>query len=115
MCGKFTQMATSGEVQYFSQPLTGEVGAYAPVTVTPMRFAKIMRLSVNGKRELVSMRWGFAGKGDASPSRPKHMHARSETVDRLPTFADAFAHARGILMVQTFNEGEELPNGKTKQ
>jgi putative SOS response-associated peptidase YedK len=61
------------------------------------------------------MRWGFAGKDDGNPGRPKHMHARAETVERLRTFAQAFAHARGILVVQTFNEGEELPNGKTKQ
>jgi putative SOS response-associated peptidase YedK len=43
------------------------------------------------------------------------MHARSETIDSLPTFAEAFRHGRGILVVHTFNEGEELPNGKTKQ
>ena len=43
------------------------------------------------------------------------MHVRSETIDTRRTFAHAFADARGILMVHTFNEGEELPNGKTKQ
>ena len=80
-----------------------------------MCLAKIMRLNADGERELVSMRWGFAGKEDANPGRPKHMHARAETVERLPTFAQSFAHARGILMVRTFNEGEELPSGKTKQ
>jgi putative SOS response-associated peptidase YedK len=80
-----------------------------------MRFANVMRLNTDGERELAPMRWGFAGKDDANPSRPKHMHARAETVHRLPTFADAFAHRRGILMVHTFNEGEELPGGKTKQ
>ena len=80
-----------------------------------MRFANIIRLNAAGEREVLSMRWGFAGKGDINPSRPKHMHARCETVDRLPTFANAFAHGRGILVVHTFNEGKELPNGKTKQ
>ena len=80
-----------------------------------MRLANIMRLNADGERELVSMRWGFAGKDDSNPSRPKHMHARAETIDRLRTFAHGFANARGILMVHTFNEGEELPNGKTKQ
>ncbi len=80
-----------------------------------MRFAHIMRLGTDGQREMVAMRWGFADKNAAAPSQPKHMHARGETVDRLPTFADAFAQARGILMVRTFNEGEELPNGRTKQ
>lgn len=61
------------------------------------------------------MRWGFADKRAANPARPKHMHARAETADTLPTFANAFAHARGVLMVHTFNEGEALLNGKTKQ
>jgi putative SOS response-associated peptidase YedK len=80
-----------------------------------MRFANIIRLNEAGQREVVSMRWGFAGKGDANSIRPKHMHARSETIDRLPTFANAFTQGRGILVVHTFNEGEELSNGKTKQ
>ena len=71
MCGKFTQMASWGEVHAFSQPLTAN-SAEEIVVSTPMRFASIMRLNVQGEREMVSMRWGFAGKGDASPSRPKH-------------------------------------------
>jgi putative SOS response-associated peptidase YedK len=115
MCGKFTQLSSWRQVHDFSQPLAGIGGADALVVCTPMRFANILRLDAAGKREVASMRWGFAGKGDANPGRPKHMHARGETVDRLPTFAEAFASARGILLVHTFNEGEELPSGKTKQ
>ena len=112
MCGKFTQLASWRDVHAFSQPL-GETDDI--VVSTPMRLANVIRLNEAGEREVVAMRWGFAGKGDANPSRPKHMHARCETVDRLPTFANAFAHGRGLLIVHTFNEGEELPNGKTKQ
>jgi len=115
MCGKFTQMASWREVHAFSQPLVVNGSPPELVVSTPMRFARIMRRDAAGARELVSMRWGFAGKDDASPSRPRHMHARAETVDRLRTFSHAFAHARGILMVHDFNEGEELPNGRTKQ
>ncbi|WP_423414846.1 SOS response-associated peptidase family protein [Hyphomicrobium sp. B1] len=115
MCGKFTQHSSWREVHAFSQPLT-LTGAPDELEVsTPMRLANIIRLNEAGEREVVSMRWGFAAKGHKNPSRPKHMHARSETIDRLPTFANAFMHGRGILVVHTFNEGEELPNGKTKQ
>src|SRR6188768_1172716 len=99
MCGKFTQMASWRDVHAFSLPL---VETDAEVISTPMRFANIIRLNDAGEREVVPMRWGFAGKGDWNPARPKHMHARSETIDRLPTFADAFAHGRGILVVHTF-------------
>jgi putative SOS response-associated peptidase YedK len=115
MCGKFTQLSSWREVHAFSQPLVVKDGTEAVVVSTPMRVANIMRLNAAGERELVPMRWGFAGKDDHNPARPKHMHARAETVDRLPTFAQAFALSRGILMVHTFNEGEELPSGKTKQ
>jgi len=109
-------MASWREVHAFSQPLTVSTAQPSELVVsTPMRFAQIMRLNGNGERELVSMRWGFADKKANAPLRPKHMHARAETVDKLPTFANAFAQARGIVIVHTFNEGEELPNGKTKQ
>jgi putative SOS response-associated peptidase YedK len=95
MCGKFTQMASWRDVHAFSQPLVS-TGAPDEITVsTSMRFANIIRLNAGGEREVVSMRWGFAGKGDAVPSRPKHMHARSETIDKLATFAKAFANGRG--------------------
>lgn len=114
MCGKFTQMSSWRELHEFSQPLTMDPSDTIVVS-TPMRFAHIMRLGPDGQREMVPMRWGFADQKAATPCQPKHMHARGETVDRLPTFADAFAQARGILMVRTFNEGEELPNGRTKQ
>lgn len=115
MCGKFTQLYSWQDVHAFSQPIGVPAETDEVVISTPMRMARIMRLNAAGERELVEMRWGFAGKDDTNPGRPKHMHARRETVDRLRTFADAFAHRRGILMVHTFNEGEELPNGKTKQ
>jgi putative SOS response-associated peptidase YedK len=116
MCGKFTQLATWKDVVAFSRPLVASQPRLDEVVVsTPMREANIVRLDAGGQRELAAMRWGFAGKDDPTPSRPKHMHARCETIDKLQTFRRAFAEARGILMVHTFNEGEELPNGRTKQ
>lgn len=116
MCGRFTQMYSWQDVHTFSQPIgIVKEGTDEVVVSTPMRFANVMRLNAAGEREMVQMRWGFAGKDDANPARPKDMHARAETVDRLRTFAHAFERHRGILMVQTFNEGEELPSAKTKQ
>lgn len=115
MCGKFTQYASWEDVHAFSQPLIADATKQPELVVaTPMRFAKILRLNAEGQRELVDMRWGFAAKGDKAPIRPKHMHARGETIDKLPTFAGPFASGRGILVVHTFNEGEEI-GSKTKQ
>ncbi len=114
MCGKFTQMATWNDVVAFSQPLAA-MPEDAPVTVsTPMRTAKVIRLGEDGRRELVPMRWGFSRPENPS-FKPDHMHARAETIDRRPAFAEAFAERRGIVLVASFNEGEALPGGRTKQ
>lgn len=94
MCGKSTQLATWEEVVEFSQPMTVPADKSGIVVAMPMRFASIMRLNAAGQREMVSMRWGFACQGDATPGQPKHMHARCETIDTKPTFAEAFA--RGL-------------------
>ena len=120
MCGKFTQMSSWRELVAFSQPLVVESGRGGAqddedIVSTPMRFANIMRLNAARQREMASMRWGFSKVGATSPMRPDYMHARAETIDTRPTFRDSFAERRGVLPVVTFNEGEELPNGRTKQ
>lgn len=121
MCGKFTQMASWAEVVAFSRgfgvtegerepgsPDGERSGNDAALTVTPMRFAHVIHLGEDGERRVTPMRWGFSDRRADGPAIPKHMHARCETIDRLPTFADSFAHRRGVLLVKTFNEGEEV-------
>ena len=114
MCGKFTQMATWSEVVAFSRPLTAIPDGETVTVSTPMRIAKVMRLGEDGGRELAPMRWGFS-KPENPSFKPDHMHARAETIDTRPTFSEAFAERRGIVLVETFNEGEALDNGKTQQ
>lgn len=114
MCGKFTQLVQWQDV-FGSVDPTVVMPEDAPVRYsTPMRSALITRLGEDGRREQIEMRWGFSKPGQAS-FKPDHMHARSETVDSRPTFSESFAERRGICLVETFNEGEDLPSGKTKQ
>ena len=114
MCGKFTQLVSWVDASPFAGMLARIPEDAAVAFSTPMRSAKIMCLDEGGKRGWAPMRWGFAKPGSASFTAD-HMHARAETVDSKPRFCDAFGERRGILMVDTFNEGEQLPSGKTKQ
>ena len=83
---------------------------------TPMRMIPVIHLDGDGRRTTDMMRWGFADRRAKTPlERPKHMHARAETIDLLPTFADAFAFNRGIILTKTFNVGQEMPDGKVVQ
>jgi putative SOS response-associated peptidase YedK len=126
MCGKFTQMYSWREVVDFSQPLDAHAddrpspdddgGNDSEETVTPMRSASVLHLKAEGFRGVTQMRWGWSKSiSVVRYERPDYIHARAETIDARPTFRDAFRQRRSILVVRTFNEGAELPNGKTKQ
>lgn len=114
MCGKFTQLVQWEDHLALIDPRV-VMPEDAPIKfATPMRMAEVIRLGEDGRRENLRMRWGFSKPGQAS-FKPDHMHARSETVDSRPTFSESFEERRGVLVVHSFNEGEELSGGKTKQ
>ncbi len=114
MCGKFTAMASWRKVHDFSQPLTAdatdEIVTYRPMTNLPV----IIFDKESGRRVVVPMHWGFPHRSNFR--RPDPIHVRSETIDEKPTFKEAFLNGqRGIVVMQTFNEGKELSNGKCEQ
>lgn len=117
MCGKITQHVRWTDLPAVMRAFGPEGAAsHDPEAnrvdlATPMRMARIIALDPNGERQLALMRWGF----DAPWERSKLViHARCETIDRLPTFREAFARRRGILVCRTFNEGQETGT-RTKQ
>ncbi|HEY5047189.1 MAG TPA: SOS response-associated peptidase [Rhizomicrobium sp.] len=114
MCGKFTQMMSWSTLVHLADLLGSREGASE--TVTPMRFATIVRLDREGWRQAARLRWGFVPRWEKDPLRgAKFIHARSETLDTKRAFADAFAVRRGLLIVRSFNEGKEVAPRKTEQ
>jgi putative SOS response-associated peptidase YedK len=107
-------MMSWGRLVHLADLIGADEGARE--TITPMRFASIIRLDAEGKRQAARMRWGLVPRWEKDPvKRTKFIHARAETLDTKRAFADAFARRRGILVVKTFNEGREITPKKTEQ
>lgn len=115
MCGKFTAMASWRRVVSFSRGFAAHAGEDERVTYRPMMPLPVIVWDADTKqRRVLGMRWGFPALNNFLT--PKHIHARSETVDCTQAFGPLFhAGRRGIVVMQTFNEGLDLPNGKTEQ
>jgi len=113
MCGKFVQMMRWGALVTLADMVGASEGASE--TVTPMRFATVIRLNAARAREAARMRWGLVPPSATDPNRSPFIHARAESVDERPTFADAFLKRRGLVVVSTFNEGKEITPSKTEQ
>lgn len=114
MCGKFTQMMSWGEYVTLAEIIGAP--ASAADTVTPMRFATVICLGRDGKRAARRMRWGLVPPHAADPMMgTKFIHARAETIEEKPTFREAFLNRRGLVVVNSFNEGEEITPKKTQQ
>lgn len=85
-------------------------------TFTPMANVPILHLGPVRQRRITPMRWGWYDARAANPLRSfRHLHARSEEIDRTPTWAEAFRETRGVIFTKQFNIGDELPGGKIKQ
>ena len=113
MCGKFTQILSWAKLVEFADILQAPTGPAE--AVTPMREATVIRRGSDGRREAVKMRWGFVPAGARDPSGPLHIHARSEDIETKRTFRNAFFDRRGLVVVSTFNEGEDVSPTKRVQ
>jgi putative SOS response-associated peptidase YedK len=118
MCGKFTAMASWADIVAFAEATPEHYTDLSNDRIVTVRVMSVLPVIIwdaaQNKRRVVPMRWGFPHP--KNPNIPQPIHARAETIDTTPTFADAFALGqRGIVLVRNFNEGRELENGKTEQ
>ncbi len=114
MCGKITQPANWARLVRYGEMILTARGTIE--TITPMRVADVIRLNGAGKRETARMRWGFVPANAPDPSvGTKFIHVRAETIEQKPTYREAFFQRRGLIVVDTFNEGEEITPTKTAQ
>src|SRR5215475_7678455 len=76
----------------------------------------IRRNHATGELSLDPLRWGLISYWCQDPTRGrKPINAKSETVDRLPTFRDAYRKRRCIVPVDGFFEWKAIKGQRAKQ
>jgi putative SOS response-associated peptidase YedK len=114
MCGRYvTPGETAIEREWSLVGPTSERWQRQNFNVTPSQIVPVIR-SVEGKQELVGMRWGlipFFAKGDPGPYST--INARIETVTSSPAYRTAWKRGQRCLVIAAgFYEWQVIEGGK---
>lgn len=115
MCGRYSLTASPDDLK---QAFAVDELKFAPpprYNVAPTQDVAVVRRTDAGRRELVGLRWGLVppwskdAKGAA-----RLINARSETAAEKPSFKDALAKRRCLVLADGFYEWKKL-SAKEKQ
>jgi putative SOS response-associated peptidase YedK len=116
MCGRFTYKLTWEELMRLyrltlDQPARNTQPRYNVCPTDPIDTV----VERDGKRELVTMRWGLVPRWWSKSLKDVKMatfNARAETVETKPFFRDAFKRTRCLIPVSGYYEWQDTPEGK---
>jgi putative SOS response-associated peptidase YedK len=106
LCGRFTQHYTWAEVNEFLSVFGTPRNLRPRYNIAPTTNVDVLRLNLEGRRELVSMRWGlvpFFWKKTLKEV-PATFNAPAETVADKPMFREALQRRRCIIPASGFYE-----------
>jgi putative SOS response-associated peptidase YedK len=109
MCGRYSLEARPDEIaEAFA--LSEAIAVPARFNIAPTQSVPIVRLdAATSGRRLEMMRWGIP----SHPGNPRPLiNARSETVDRKPSFRSAFRQRRCLVPATGFFEWQKLAGAK---
>lgn len=115
MCGRFKRSVTWAEYFEYLGLTTPTPNAPPRYNVAPTDEVHIVRSPrTGGERELVVVRWGLVPYWSKDrKSAAKNINARAETVAEKPSFRDAFARRRCLVLADGFYEWRK--EGKVRQ
>lgn len=112
MCGRYALKTSVPEI---ARILNAENRAdFAPsFNIAPTQAVPVCRVSADGDRELVPMRWGLVPHWAKSiDDRYRMINARAETVAAKPAFRAPFRRRRCLVPVDGYYEWQSLENRK---
>ena len=113
MCGRFTLRSPASAIA--EQFALFEVPPFSPrYNIAPTQPVPVVRMTAEGGRELVWLRWGLIPGWAKDPAIGARMiNARAETVAEKPAYRAAMRRRRCLIAADGFYEWQ--PAGKRKQ
>ena len=114
MCGRFSQNYTWEEVYAFLKVFGTPRNLRPHYNIAPTMNVDVIRLDREGRRELVSTRWGLAPYfwKKSLKEVPATFNARAETIVEKPMFRNSFKRRRCIIPASGFFEWTDEADGK---
>ena len=109
MCGRYSLEARPDEIAE-AFDLAETFAFEARYNIAPTQSVPVVRVDQeSGRRRVVTIRWGLT----SHPGNPRPLiNARSETVDRKPSFRSAFRSRRCLVPATGFFEWQKLGGAK---
>ncbi len=116
MCGRFTYRLTWDEIVRLYRLTAGQPArnVQARYNICPTTAIDTV-VERDGRRELLSMRWGLVPSWWNKPLKELKLatfNARVETVATKPMFREAFKRTRCIIQASGYYEWKDAPSGK---
>jgi putative SOS response-associated peptidase YedK len=115
MCGRYSLKGEEGRImrQFELYQIPRLIRRY---NIAPSQSVPIVRLTPEGQRECVFVRWGLPPSWAKEPKTDySTINARAETVATKPAFRDAFRRRRCLVPASGYYEWAARPGSKTKQ
>jgi putative SOS response-associated peptidase YedK len=104
MCGRYELHSHPAAIA-LAFGLAAPPDVHPHYNIAPMTDVPIVRLSADGSRELVRMRWGMVPRWAKDPSiGAKMINARGETIQDKPSFRTAYRRHRCLIPADGFYE-----------
>lgn len=112
MCGRFAFYSSHEAMAELFR--AESVGSVEPRwNIAPAQDVAAVREPEQGRRELVSLRWGLVPYWAKDPSIGNRLiNARAETVAKKPAYREAYRHRRCLVLADGFYEWRPGPEGK---
>ena len=113
MCGRYTLRTALNKLLAQFAIECAEADFEPRYNIAPTQQVAVVRQTPDGRRELVSLRWGFEMLVPGRPDGNHLINARSETAASKPAFRTAFRERRCLILADGFYEWRTV--GRRKQ